>query len=200
MATEPVESAEHRHLTVGDYMAIEDDQHRELIEGELRVTPSPDTFHQHGLVHLGKQVQDYIDRRELGEYFYAPFDIVLSDDTVVQPDFVFVATDRFAELYDGHALTGAPDFVVEVLSPGTERRDRIDKRRLYGEVDLPWIMLVGPREQYAEVFRLNDDGQYVLDAYAGGEEALPVRLFDDLEIALEEVWFEEPDSESVEDG
>mgnify|MGYP006292820967 CR=1 FL=1 len=200
MATEPVESADRRHLTVADYMAIEDDQHRELIEGELHVTPSPNTFHQHGLVHLGKQVQEYIDRRELGEYFYAPFDIVLSDDTVVQPDFVFVAADRFAELYDGHALTGAPDFVVEVLSPGTERRDRIDKRHLYAKAGVSWLMLVEPREQFAEVFQLNDEGEYVLDAYAGGEETLPLRLFDDLEIALDDVWFEEPDSESGEDG
>ena len=53
-------------------------------------------------------------------------------------------------------------------------------------------MLVGPRKQYAEVFRLNDEGQYVLDAYAGGKQTLPVRLFDDLEIALGDVWFEEP--------
>ena len=192
MATEPVESADRRHLTVADYMAIEDDQYRELIEGELRMTPSPDTFHQRATRELGWQLAAHIRKHELGEYFSAPFDVVLSDDTVVQPDFVFVAADRFEDLYDGHGLTGAPDLVVEVISPGTVRRDRIDKRNLYAKAGVPWLVLVEPREQVAEVFRLNDEGEYVLDAYAGGEETLPVRLFDDLEIALEEVWFEEP--------
>jgi Uma2 family endonuclease len=192
MATEPVESAEHRHLTVGDYMAIEDDQHRELIEGELRMTRSPNTFHQRATRELSWQLAAHIREHELGEYFSPPFDVVLSDDTVVQPDFVFVAADRFDDLYDGHGLTGAPDLIVEVISPGTVRRDRVDKRHLYAKAGVSWLMLVEPREQVAEVFQLNDEGQYVLDACAGGEETLPVRLFDDLEIALEDVWFEEP--------
>jgi Uma2 family endonuclease len=196
MATDPVDRTNQREWTVTEYMAIEDDEHRELIEGDLRMTPAPNTFHQRAAMDLGRQLANFIRERGLGECFLAPFDVVLSEQTVVQPDFVYVAADRFDDLYDGHGLTGAPDLVIEIISPGTERRDRIEKRRLYADSRVPWLILVEPQEQLAEVFRLDDEGQYVLDTDAGAGEQLTVGLFEQLEIDLGDVWFEEPDTDA----
>ncbi len=194
MATQPVDPTQNRHWTAAEYMAIDDDEHRELIEGDLRMTPAPDTFHQRTSRELEWYLAAHIRSNDLGEYFVAPYDVVLAEDTVVQPDFLFVTAERFEELYDGHGLTGAPDLVAEVVSPGTEGRDRVDKRRLYAEAGVEWLVLVEPREQVVEVFRLDDKGQYVLDAAAGGDETLVLSVFDDLEIPLEEIWFEEPET------
>lgn len=194
MATQPVDPNQRRHWTVADYMEIDDDEHRELIDGDLRMTPAPDTFHQRTSFDLGRLLAEYIRQNDLGECFLAPFDVVLAEDTVVQPDFLFVAADRFEELYDGHGLTGAPDLVAEVVSPGTERRDRVDKRRLYAEAGVEWLLLIEPREQVVEVFRLDDEGHYLLDAASGGDEILTLTPFDDLEIPLDEIWFEEPET------
>ena len=173
-------------------MALDDETQRELIEGELRMTPAPDTFHQRTSLDLGRRVADYVRSREIGECFFAPFDVVLSEETVVQPDFLFVEADRFTDLYDGHGVTGAPDLVMEVLSPGTEGRDRVDKRRLYAEAGVDWLLMVEPREQVVEVFRLGADDRYVLDDAFGGDDVLTVGCFEGLEIGLDEVWFEEP--------
>lgn len=195
MATQPVEPTPDRHWTVEEYMALEDDQHRELIEGDLRMTPAPDTFHQRSTLELGRQLANHIRDNALGECFFAPFDVVLGEATVVQPDFLYVAAERFADLYDGHGLTGAPDLVMEVVSPGTERRDRVDKRRLYAAAGVRWLLLVEPRQQVVEVFHRDEEGRYVLEDAAGGDETLTLGLFEGLTIDLDDVWFVEPDSE-----
>jgi Uma2 family endonuclease len=194
VATQPVDPNQRRHWTVADYMATDDDEHRELIEGDLRATPTPDACHQRTNLDLGRELASFIRSNDLGEYFVAPFDVVLAEDTVVQPDFLFVAAERFEDLYDGHGLTGAPDLIAEVVSPGAERRDRVDRRRLYAEAGVEWLILLEPREQVVEVFHLDADGHYVLDAAAGGDETLALTPFDDLEIPLEDIWFEEPET------
>jgi Uma2 family endonuclease len=148
-------------LTVDDYMALEGDQRHELIRGRLVMTPSPALGHQHTNNQLGRRITNYVAEHDLGLCVQAPADVVLFEDTVLQPDFLFVAKDRLAELYDGHSLTGPPDLVVEVLSPGTIKRDRIEKMDLYGEAGVPWLLLVEPDERFVEVFRLEEDsGKY----------------------------------------
>lgn len=192
MAIDPDQRPAGGDWTVADYMALDDDERRELIEGEMRMTPAPDGFHQRASLELGRRLAAYIREHDLGECFFAPFDVVLGEDTVVQPDFLFVDADRFSELYDGHGVTGAPDLVVEVLSPGRERRDRVEKRKLYARAGVAWLLLVEPRERLVEIFRLEED-RYVLDAAAGGDETLAIGAFDAFEIELADVWFEEPD-------
>lgn len=194
MALDPT-AISRRGLTVDDYMAMEKDQRHELIRGQLVMTPSPALGHQHANNQLGRSITNYVAEHDLGLCVQAPADVVLFEDTVLQPDFLFVAKDRLAELYDGHSLTGPPDLVVEVLSPGTIKRDRIEKMDLYGEAGVPWLLLVEPDERFVEVFRLEEDsGKYRRDDRASDDESLTFDLFPDLEIDLSEVWFEEPES------
>lgn len=174
--------------TSADYMAMENDERHELLRGVLRMVPAPTSAHQRAASVLGSRLLVFIEDHDLGLAFHAPFDVVLSDDTVVQPDFCFVSSERFAELHDGHGLKGAPDLVVEVLSPSTERLDRTSKRELYAEAGVAWLLFVDPAEKLVEVFRLNDDGQYVVDASFGGDEELAIGLFDDFSLPLTSLW------------
>ena len=194
MALAPNHSGE-RHWTVDEYMELDDDQRYEVLAGDLVMVPSPNIFHQRAITKIGTLIDAHATEHDLGEGFHAPFDVVLADDTVVQPDFTFVRKERIAELYDGHCISGAPDLVVEVLSASTESRDRHRKRRLYGEAGVEWLLFVEPKGQVVEVQRLNDDGQYVTVETAAEEETLQFGLLPELAIDLSKVWFVPPDED-----
>lgn len=188
-----------RHWTVEDYMQLDDDRRYELLQGDLLMTPSPNIFHQRAITKLGTRIDVHVTENDLGDCFDAPFDVVLSDDTVVQPDFTFVRRDRLAELYDGHCISGAPDLVVEVLSASTEARDRHRKRQLYAEAGVPWLLFVEPESRIVEVFHLREDGSYAVESSAAGDDTLTFELFPELEIALGDVWFEPPEETTTDE-
>ncbi len=117
-------------LTYADYLKTSDDERYELLNGELVMTPAPLLYHQHVLLKLLVKMAALVDERNLGDIYFAPTDVALSDMDVVQPDLLFVSNER------NHILTreniqGAPDLVVEVLSPATAERDRTLKLDLY---------------------------------------------------------------------
>ncbi len=188
MANKPV-------WTVADYMAMEDERRWEVLDGELLMVPSPNIFHQRAISQLGAHIAVHVEENDLGVAVDAPFDVVLSEETVVQPDFTFVRKERIAELYDGHCISGAPDLVVEVLSPATEKRDRHQKRALYAQAGIEWLLFVEPKAQLVEVLHLGDHGHYVIEDTAAQDETLNFGLFPDLEIDLSKVWFELPEEE-----
>jgi Uma2 family endonuclease/predicted transcriptional regulator len=195
MALAPDSSGE-RQWTVSEYMALEDEERHELIHGELLMVPSPNTAHQRTITKFGTLIDTHVLENDLGECFDAPFDVVLAEDTVLQPDFTFVSKERFPELWDGHCITGAPDMVVEVVSPSTAQRDRISKRRIFAESGVPWVLFVDPDAHFVEVFHLNDAGKYVLENSAAEDETLGFGLFPDLEIELSKIWFHPPEAEA----
>ena len=93
-------------LTYSDYAALPDDGRRyELHQGELSVTPSPGTRHQDAVLTPGALLREHVKSRGLGKAFVAPTDCILSDMTVVQPDVLYVATDRLSSA-SGHPTTG----------------------------------------------------------------------------------------------
>ncbi|MFP4600285.1 MAG: Uma2 family endonuclease [Persicimonas sp.] len=194
MALSPDIPQEH-HWTVADYMELDDERRFEVYQGELVMVPSPNIYHQRAITRLGTLLDAYAVEGGVGEVFDAPFDVALSEDTVVQPDLTFVSKERLRELYDGHCITGAPDLVVEVLSPATESRDRHRKRELYSEAGVPWLLLVEPKGQVVEVLRLGEEGRYIIENSAAEDDVLTVGLFPGLEIDLSKVWFELPEDE-----
>ena len=101
----------------------------ELWDGELVMSPSPSFFHQTIVTRFYKLLDAWVEEHHLGLVGIAPLDMILNQRRVVQPDVFFVSNERRAILTD--RLRGVPDLVVEVLSPGSRRRDRLDKRDLY---------------------------------------------------------------------
>ena len=117
--------------TVRDYMAMPDDGLRyELIDGELLLMPTPTTNHQRVAFRLAFLLEWFMSTNPIGEVFIAPLDVVLSEEVVLQPDIMFISTER-SHIIGNRNVQGAPDLVIEVLSPSTERRDREQKSDKY---------------------------------------------------------------------
>ena len=152
--------------TYEDYCRLPDDRRYELIDGELYLAPSPGTLHQWSSFKLGRLMADFVDRLFLGVVFVAPYDVILSDNDTMQPDILFVAQGR-RNIITERACEGAPDLVVEVLSPSTTRRDLVLKRARYAKFGVREYWVVNPATRSIEVLTLRE-GEYVsLGIYSG---------------------------------
>lgn len=141
-------------FTVDDYLSLPDDAPRcELVEGVFHVTPAPNRFHQDVASTIHRRLRNHCKRRRCGKAMSAPFDVVLGDATVVQPDVLFVSRERRdAVLGDPRRAHGAPDLVVEVLSPSTSRYDRTKKRKAYSMAGVRELWLVDVVRRTVEVW------------------------------------------------
>ena len=119
-------------LTYDDFLLFPDDGKRhELIDGEHYVTPSPNMRHQGISGNLYFILRGWLEQYPIGRIFYAPFDVVFTQFDVVEPDLLYVSNARAARVLTAKHVTGAPELVVEIGSPGTRKRDETIKRRLY---------------------------------------------------------------------
>lgn len=117
-------------LTSEDYLKMPDDERHELLDGELVMAPAPRTDHQMAVMNLGSLLHIFVKEKNLGVVLSAPTDVVLSDIDVVQPDLLFISNERTHIITDEN-IQGAPDLIIEVLSPSTAERDRMFKLDLY---------------------------------------------------------------------
>ncbi len=142
-----------RKLTYDDLLAMPDDGLRhEIIDGVLYVSPSPATPHQFTVGKLHQAIANYLDDHPVGEVYLAPFDVVFTKYDVVEPDLLFIRAERLAVLTDRN-VTGAPDLVIEVLSPGTRRVDLTLKRDLFEREGVREYWIVDPVEGTIDVHR-----------------------------------------------
>jgi|SRR5215475_4058508 len=174
-------------LTYRDYMALPDDGKRyELYGGELVEMTSPTLRHQRAVRHLVGILDRHVRAENLGEVIPAPFDVILSQTTVVQPDIVFVAQDRARIVLD-RGIEGVPTLAIEVLSPSTAGRDRGLKRALYARHGLPYLWLLDPGDESLEAYELRADA-YVLAGRRTGPELASLPPFTDLAFAPADLW------------
>ena len=175
--------------TYEDYELFPDDGRRhELIEGEHYVTPSPFAKHQSTVVKLTIRLGGVVEQRRLGWLFVAPFDVVLSDLDVVQPDLLFVSA-KCAEVLTEKHVRGAPDLVVEVLSESTRRTDEIVKRKLYERFGVREYWVVDPVLESVKVYRLEEGAfRRAAELTAEAGDALETPLFPGLAIPLSEIF------------
>jgi Uma2 family endonuclease len=142
-----------RLYTVEDVRAMPDDRNRyETIAGELFVTPAPSLRHQAVLARLHLIIGTYVERHQLGNLLFAPLDVVYGPMTLVEPDLLFVSSKRRQVLTEREVI-GAPDLVVEVLSPSTARTDRGRKRALYQETGVREYWIVDAEQNRVEIWR-----------------------------------------------
>jgi Uma2 family endonuclease len=171
-------------LTFADWLRFPDDGRLyEILEGELYVTPPPGIEHQ----RISRNLLLAFSRYSLkGEVLYAPVGVRLSDEDVLEPDLVLVLREH-ANRIGAQVIEGAPDIVVEILSPGTARRDLGPKREKYRDAGVPEYWIVDPASSSVEVLSLRD-GAYVRHGLFRRNETLRSSLLPELEIALAEVF------------
>jgi Uma2 family endonuclease len=174
-------------FTYEDYRTAPPDRRYELLDGDLVMTPAPNLKLQRAQVRLGEPLARFVRENALGEFFFAPCDVVLSDTDVVQPDLLFVSRDRRHLLSGGDNVRGAPDLVVEILSPATADRDRGYKRALYAKHGVKEYWLVDPAAETVAILRLRGGALVVAHTF-GRNETLRSPLLAGFELALDEVF------------
>jgi Uma2 family endonuclease len=169
--------AEPKGLTYAQFAELPDDGLRyQLVEGEPVVTPSPDSWHQEIAGEIYFRLRLHVDEGNSGEVFVAPLDVVLDERTALQPDVLYVSDARRGILERGRVVIGAPDLVVEVLSPGTLRLDRVRKLELYARFGVPYCWTVDPEARRIEEYASAGDVYRVLGVTAFEDAFRPAAL------------------------
>ena len=167
-----------------DYFGLPDEPRCELIYGRLYVTPSPAVRHQFLLTILSRRLSA-IAERSGGLALVAPMDVTLADHSVVQPDLLYVSAQRLGIVRN--RIEGAPDLLVEVLSPKTARRDRGEKLKLYAESDVREYWLVDVAGRQIE-FLVNRGRRFEVALPADG--VYRSELVTELILDLDDLWLE----------
>lgn len=173
--------------TYADYLTWEDGRRRELIDGEVyMMSPAPSSTHQRIFREIFTRLANYLEGKTC-EVFSAPYDVRLSadaqDDTVVQPDISVICDPG---KIDERGCRGAPDMIVEILSPSSAKHDQFVKFLKYREAGVREYWIVYPQDRLVQVNLLRD-GEYMHRVY-GDADAVPVDILEGCEISLAEVF------------
>jgi len=168
--------------TYEDYLKINDDNQYELIGGELILVPAPQTIHQWISGELFVEISNFIRKNKLGKLFHAPFDVILSDKDKPQPDILFISANRLDIITEDN-IKGAPDLIIEILSPSTASRDKVEKSRIYYKYGVKEYWIVDPEAKVVQVFTPGEKNWILHEAY-NNDEILVSPLLPGLQINL----------------
>ena len=172
--------------TYDDYLALpEGDPLRyEVIDGEVYMPPASNIRHQRVISNLHFHFRTFLNGQPIG----APIDVILSLNPLqyVEPDLVFVSKER-SSIVTERNIQGSPDIVVEILSEGTEKRDRREKFALYERFGVPEYWIVDPEKEAIQIFQISD-GRYHAPLEFGKKDVLVSSLLPGLSIPLSEVF------------
>ena len=173
-------------LTYQDYANLEGDERYELLDGELILVASPNRDHQMISLRLASRMLSFVDENDLGWVFDAPFDVLLTDTDTVQPDVMFVSRER-EHISTPANIQGAPDLVVEILSPSSSRRDWREKRELYARHGVLEYWIIDPTNRIVSVMQLQDGVLEIEQTCADGDTATSTVL-DGFSIRLDSIF------------
>jgi Uma2 family endonuclease len=185
-----------KRYTYADYLLWEFQDRVELIKGYIvKMSPAPRKQHQKISFILSNVLYNYLINKDC-EAFHAPFDVRLVKNkgvqdkevnTVVQPD-ICVICDK--SKLDDLGCVGAPDFIVEILSPGNKKHDEINKFNLYEENGVREYWIVDPDSKSVKTYILKDEKYELIDYYENPGLMIPVNIFEGLEVSWDEVFRE----------
>jgi len=158
----------------------------ELIEGELRMAPAPNLRHQRVSRNLEFIIHRYLQDHPIGEIFDAPCDVFLSEINVFQPDILYVANER-AQILSERGVEGAPDLVVEILSPSSAKQDQGPKKRVYAATGVTEYWIIDPLKDDVVVYFPRQNADTPAATYRRGDR-LQSDQFPELDISLSEVF------------
>lgn len=166
-----------------------DDFYYEIIDGEMIRKSAPSPMHQEVSRNLLYLLETVNRQHQKGSLFYAPIDVYLDEFNKPQPDLVFISKEK-SHLVTSSGIEGVPDLIIEIISPSSVIRDRIEKKNVYERVGVHEFWLVDPRYESIEIYTLQD-GRYQL--YSGAttfEGVLKSETFPELTIELRGIFAE----------
>ena len=180
-----------KQISIHEFRQMEfdetDDAYYELINGYLMKKSAPRPQHQRISMKLSRTIANYLFESKKGEIFASPIDVFLDDLNAVQPDLVFIPTENQAMITDD-GIIGIPDLMIEIISPSSVLRDRVDKKNLYERLNVKEYWIIDPQYQDIEIYTVQN-GRYEL--YSGVtmfEGELKSTIFEGLTINLAELF------------
>jgi Uma2 family endonuclease len=179
------------HYTYRDYKNWPDDERWELIDGAAYdMSPAPRRLHQTILMQISSQLDTFFSGKPCWPHI-APVDVFLSDaeqgsddaKNVVQPD-AFVVCDK--NKLNDQGVMGAPDFIIEILSPSTAMKDQTEKRKLYEAKGVREYWILNPDTFELFIYTLKEDGTYGLPSVADIRTPVRVNIFEGLALQVRE--------------
>src|ERR1700744_1622027 len=139
-----------KRWTFADLRKFDETERYEIYAGRLiPMAPSPNTYHQRLVMRLSRLLDGFVESHQLGEVFVAPYDVVMAEDNTAQPDLLFIAKENAGIVQNW--VFGAPDLVVEILSPSSIRRDRYEKQEQYARFGVKEYWIVDPANRSLEI-------------------------------------------------
>lgn len=181
-------TAPNARYTWDDFVALDEDDLRELIDGELVEVEVPTGRHEYIVARLVTALTNWVDAGHGGHALPSGYKIRISERRGVMPDVQFFRRgNEPAPDQDQGLVRGRPDLVVEVVSPSSRRYDRMKKLQWYAQLGVPEYWLVDPEAQMLERLVLRD-GVYAIVETLGGDDVFRPASFEGLEIPLAKLW------------
>lgn len=172
--------------TYEDYAKLPEGAPYQLIDGEFVMSPAPELYHQDVSANIYDALKSLVRQRRLGKVYYAPVDVSLGEYNTFQPDLVFVSNERLHVL-QGKRIVGAPDIVVEILSPTTGYYDLATKKDTYESHGVKEYWVVDPKGKTIEIFE-NVNGRFVSVAKEREKGIIASHLLPDLKLDVSDVF------------
>ena len=177
--------SEEKTYNADDYNLLPEGAPYQLIHGKLLFMASPAYIHQKLLLNLSTQINIHVKSNQLGEVLFAPMDVNLDEHNVVQPDLMFISIKRNNIIK--RKIMGAPDFVAEIISGGTQNTDEDFKKYLYGKHGVLEYWIVHPTEEYVLVHH-NESQEMKLVQTAQKGDTISSKAIEGLELAVEKIF------------
>jgi Uma2 family endonuclease len=172
--------------TSADYALLPESAPFQLLNGKLIFIAAPKINHQRISRRLTRFIDRFVNENKLGEIFYAPTDVKFDDKNVVQPDLLFVSIAR-KEIINEINIQGVPEFIVEILSDSTAKKDYEDKMKLYGQYDVIEYWIVKPKEQSVAIYH-NHEQTMQLHTEAGMADTIKSVAIEGFELEVARIF------------
>ena len=183
--------AELKQISVHKFRQMEFDENDknfyELINGYIMKKSAPRPQHQNISMNLSIEIGTFVKKRGLGKLFTSPIDVFLDDLNAVQPDLVFIPTENQAMITDD-GIIGIPDLMIEIISPSSVLRDRVDKKNLYERLNIKEYWIIDPQYQDIEVYTIQNGRYELFSGVTMFEGALKSTVFEGIAIDLAELF------------
>ncbi len=179
-----------KKLTSAEFLEMdfpEDNYIYELLNGEIVRRSSPNPPHQRLVAKMVKKLESFVVENQLGWVYPAPLDVFLGNETCVQPDIFFIRKERDFIIDNQNGILGTPDLIVEIISPGTAKFDRGEKKEEYERFAVKEYWLVDPRTKGVEIYIMRENA-FRLHALQEGTGSVASTVLDGFELDVAELF------------
>lgn len=173
------------NYTIEDYAALPENAPFELINGKLTFMASPNSTHQNISMNLSALLHFYVKKNQLGKVFAAPMDVYFDKTNVYQPDVLFISEKRKNII--GKFIQGAPELIVEIVSPSSQNKDELEKLTAYGKFGVQEYWLIHPEKRTIQMFSNKGKEMKKIETLRG-KAVLKSKVVTGFEVKLKEIF------------